>query len=394
MTTAAPLRRGGRDGDLAAVVGVVLERVAPRRPPAVRAVPAGGAGRPRSVGRPRAGHLGHALGRGRRRDRLLVALPGRRRGSPPRLTGLVLSASVGLGLAVLAGRLARARAGRRRRGRGHPPRRRAGGGARGGRSPGPRRRTPGARLLDALQGRANRHRHRRGLDCRRIVPNRAFAAMLGVAPGQNISQTARRCQSGCRCASTRPMAPPCRRGTGAAARRPHRAAGARRRRRRRAPRRRPHLAVRVRRAAARRRGRPRGAIGAFLDVSSRRRASEEQRFLAEATRLLNGSLDYQDTLAQAGAAGGAQQADWSLLDMLDDHGEVVRVGLAHRDPVKEAALTQALVMTPAGQGIRGQRGLLNLVKPAARCCGPTSRARASSARGSARIRSSSSSRWA
>ena len=48
--------------------------------------------------------------------------------------------------------------------------------------------------------------------------------------------------------------------------------------------------------------------------------------------------------------------------MLGDRDEVVRVGLSHRDPVKEAALTQTLVMTPVGQGIRGQRGLLNLVK--------------------------------
>jgi signal transduction histidine kinase len=109
-------------------------------------------------------------------------------------------------------------------------------------------------------------------------------------------------------------------------------------------------------------GRPRGAIGAFLDVTSERRATEEQRFLAEATRLLNDSLDYQITLAQLVRLAVPQLADYSLLDILSPEGEVVRVGLAHRDPAKEALLIEALVTTPANQGIRGDRGLLTLVR--------------------------------
>jgi signal transduction histidine kinase len=109
-------------------------------------------------------------------------------------------------------------------------------------------------------------------------------------------------------------------------------------------------------------GRPRGAIGAFLDVSSQRRASEEARFLAEATRLLYDSLDYQDTLGRLVRLAVPQMADYSLLDVLTPEGEVVRVGLAHRDPEREAELTRLLVMTPAGEGIRGMRGLLNIVK--------------------------------
>ncbi|MGD9906669.1 MAG: ATP-binding protein [Vicinamibacterales bacterium] len=109
-------------------------------------------------------------------------------------------------------------------------------------------------------------------------------------------------------------------------------------------------------------GRPRGAIGAFLDVTSRRRASEEQRFLAEATRVLNDTLDYQDTLAQLVQLAVPRQADYSLLDVLTPEGEVVRVGLAHRDKAREAELTRELVATPPGQGIRGQRGLLDLVR--------------------------------
>ncbi|MGE0359468.1 MAG: ATP-binding protein [Vicinamibacterales bacterium] len=109
-------------------------------------------------------------------------------------------------------------------------------------------------------------------------------------------------------------------------------------------------------------GRPRGAIGAFLDVTSRRRASEEQRFLAEATRLLNNTLDYQDTLAQLVRLAVPSQADYSLLDVLTPAGDVARVGLTHHDAEKEAFLTRALVDTPPGQGLRTERGLLNLVR--------------------------------
>ena len=109
-------------------------------------------------------------------------------------------------------------------------------------------------------------------------------------------------------------------------------------------------------------GRPRGAIAAFLDVTEKRRVADEQRFLAEATRLLNDSLDYQSTLARLVRLAVPQQADYSLLDVLSPEGEVVRVGLAHRDPAKEALLIDALVTTPASQGIRGDRGLLTLVR--------------------------------
>ena len=200
------------------------------------------------------------------------------------------------------------------------------------------------------------------VDCRRIVPNRAFAEMLGVPPGQNISQTAASSER----IPLRITAPD---GTPI----PVEDLALQRAARTGLPVRAVDVEV-VRADGARISllefaaplldddGRPRGAIGAFLDVSSPRRAAEEQRFLAEATRLLNDSLDYQDTLARLVRLAVPEMADYSLLDVLDDRDQVVRVGLSHRDPVKEASLTQALVTTPAGQGIRGQRGLLNIVK--------------------------------
>ena len=309
--------------------------------------------------------------------------------------GTLLYGVAGVGLSLLAGRLAQARGqGQRRRGRRHPAQRGAVGGPRGGRSAGPRRRTAGPRLHDALRGGADRHRHRRGRGLPADVPNRIFADMLGVPPGQNISQTAALAER-LPLPSPRPTAP----------RIPDEELALQRAARTGQPVRAVDVDV-VRPDGTRISllefaaplldddGRPRGAIGAFLDVSSQRRASEEARFLAEATRLLNDSLDYQDTLAPAGATGRA--ADGRLLAARRARRPRARwSGSAWRIATqREAASTRYWSMTPAGEGIRGTRGLLNIVRRAGRCCGPTSRARAWSARSSAPIRSSSCSRWA
>jgi signal transduction histidine kinase/PAS domain-containing protein len=197
------------------------------------------------------------------------------------------------------------------------------------------------------------------VECRRVQPNRAFAAMLGSSPGERPADADPRIALRSVTTEGVPLAPE-EHALQRAARtgQPVRA-----------------VDVDVIRPDGVRLsllefaaplfdddGRPRGAIGAFLDVTNRRRATEEQRFLSEATRLLNDTLDYQDTLARLVRLAVPSQADYSLLDVLTPEGEVVRVGLAHRDPEKEAVLTRVLVRTPPGQGIRGDRGLLTLVR--------------------------------
>ena len=97
-------------------------------------------------------------------------------------------------------------------------------------------------------------------------------------------------------------------------------------------------------------GKPRGAIGAFLDVSSRRRDAEEQRFLADATRLLNASLDYTATLGKLVRLAVPQMADYSVLDIVNPEGQVVRAGLAHRDPAREAQLRDGAGADPGRAG--------------------------------------------
>ena len=92
------------------------------------------------------------------------------------------------------------------------------------------------------------------------------------------------------------------------------------------------------------------AIGAWL-VSARQRAEENflraqedreslresekvQRFLAEASAVLASSLDYRATLANVAELAVPTLADWSVLDVLEDDGSIVRLAAAHEDPAK------------------------------------------------------------
>lgn len=69
----------------------------------------------------------------------------------------------------------------------------------------------------------------------------------------------------------------------------------------------------------------RGALGVFTDVTEDRRRASEQRFLAEASRLLSGSLDYEETLRGFLSLAVPGMADWSVLEVEDERGGTRRV---------------------------------------------------------------------
>jgi len=70
---------------------------------------------------------------------------------------------------------------------------------------------------------------------------------------------------------------------------------------------------------------------------SRRRAS----FLAEAGKVISASLDYHGTLKAVAQLAVPAIADWCAVDMVDGHGGVKRLAVAHVDPAK-VALAQEL----------------------------------------------------
>ncbi len=57
-------------------------------------------------------------------------------------------------------------------------------------------------------------------------------------------------------------------------------------------------------------------------------------FLAEASKLLSSSLDYQTTLDAVAKLAVPQVSDWCTIELLDDVGELNQVVVAHKDPEK------------------------------------------------------------
>jgi len=97
-------------------------------------------------------------------------------------------------------------------------------------------------------------------------------------------------------------------------------------------------------------GESRGALGVFADISEQRRMAVEQHFLAEASRLLSGSLDYDETLRHVAGLAVPAMADWSVLDVVDADGQLTRLGLPHRDDTAQAWLDARPSLLPEGQG--------------------------------------------
>ena len=73
-------------------------------------------------------------------------------------------------------------------------------------------------------------------------------------------------------------------------------------------------------------------LGTVTDIDEERRLALAQQFLAEASRTLASSLDYEKTLAGVARLAIPQLADWSIIDLVEPDGRIRRVEVAHRDP--------------------------------------------------------------
>src|SRR5215213_7853765 len=81
------------------------------------------------------------------------------------------------------------------------------------------------------------------------------------------------------------------------------------------------------------------AINVIEDITELKRAEQGQRFLAEAGRVLAGSLDYEETLAAVARLAVPDIADWCAVDVLAG-GELRRVATTHADPRKVAEVLE------------------------------------------------------
>jgi PAS domain S-box-containing protein len=81
-------------------------------------------------------------------------------------------------------------------------------------------------------------------------------------------------------------------------------------------------------------GKPQLAVNIFHDITERRRAEETARFLAAAGFVLAQALDYEHTLQEVARLAVPTLADWCVVDIVDDDGQIRRLAAAHSDPAK------------------------------------------------------------
>ncbi|HEY9906427.1 MAG TPA: GAF domain-containing protein, partial [Thermosynechococcaceae cyanobacterium] len=81
-------------------------------------------------------------------------------------------------------------------------------------------------------------------------------------------------------------------------------------------------------------GQTRGCLGAFVDITDRKREESAQRFLAEASSLLTISLDATAILRRLAELSVTFLADCCCFDLIDREGNLRRVVWQHRDPAQ------------------------------------------------------------
>ncbi len=82
------------------------------------------------------------------------------------------------------------------------------------------------------------------------------------------------------------------------------------------------------------RGEVRATVMIIEDVTAVKTAELRSHLLAEASRVLGSSLDYEQTLRSVAWAAVPQIADWCGVDLVDERGVREQVAAAHPDPAK------------------------------------------------------------
>jgi PAS domain S-box-containing protein len=118
-------------------------------------------------------------------------------------------------------------------------------------------------------------------------------------------------------------------------------------------------------------GQPGYVLAVIRDASERRLAQEERierireqaareqsdaayrrmEVLAEASRLLDASLDYELTLQEVARVAARTLADWCTVHLLEADGSIRGLAMAHGDPAKEALARELQERYPATEGV-------------------------------------------
>ncbi|HEX7707040.1 MAG TPA: ATP-binding protein [Thermoanaerobaculia bacterium] len=77
--------------------------------------------------------------------------------------------------------------------------------------------------------------------------------------------------------------------------------------------------------------------GVTVDITAQKLAARRDRFLSEASGVLASSLAYETTLAHVAQLCVADLADWCVIDVIADDGEIERLLVVHRHGKEDAA---------------------------------------------------------
>jgi PAS domain S-box-containing protein len=98
---------------------------------------------------------------------------------------------------------------------------------------------------------------------------------------------------------------------------------------------------------------PDGLTIYFRNITGRKRAEANQRFLAEASSALAASIDYEKTLDTVVRLAVPYLADSCILYMLSEEGTIQRAKSTHADPAADARLRETLRQVPADPHVPG-----------------------------------------
>lgn len=89
-----------------------------------------------------------------------------------------------------------------------------------------------------------------------------------------------------------------------------------------------------------------GAVAVKVDITTRRQAEHFESFLTEATRLLVESLDWESTLRAVARLATRELADFCIIDVVGDDGELHRLAATARDPARQSLVPELMRFPP------------------------------------------------
>lgn len=105
-------------------------------------------------------------------------------------------------------------------------------------------------------------------------------------------------------------------------------------------------------------------FGTCTDIDDHKRAEEALRFIAEASRILASSLDYETTLSNVAQLAVPQLADWCVVHMVEEDNQPQQLAAAHTDQTKLQLLREINKRYPAGlETAHGYRRVVQTGKP-------------------------------